>query len=415
MTERRLVPYEMVKPGFEAVYTGEKSDVAIEPDGWPRSRFTDDDGNVIEEWSVWTWRNDPAKWDDEIRRINAMQVRLGPLSDDVRQIRAHIGSLVSCEQGIPMTVDDLLAAIGRGSFLEPPLHNGCWCCGMWWECRGTQHGQAEAMAAIEQIMLGYLDGQAADALAARFPDAEGFVRRAFSWLPPAGELSRVQRLLLERMLLPFEFLTKRNEDYATVNHNCFEEGGRGPEIDREVAELAGLPEIAMAFKPEYRDRLETITDAAKRELYTICCHIAWGVHGLSDCHHATFRFVESWIHGIGTGKFRVEGRKSGAERERLARLFFGYALALDKWLLGRSMQFLLLDLGHMDLEVDPKDETQRVYANLGPDHDPVKEWLAACLWRSLSGLTIHKELHARAAEQGVSTREWMDAQLKGGG
>lgn len=53
-SKRLLVPHDMLSPGFEGVYTGEKSDEAIEPAGWPISRFTDDGGDVVEKWSVWT-------------------------------------------------------------------------------------------------------------------------------------------------------------------------------------------------------------------------------------------------------------------------------------------------------------------------------------------------------------------------
>jgi len=233
----------MVSPGFEAVYTGEKSDKPIKPQGWPIGRFTDEAGNVIEQWSVWTWRNDPAKWDEEIRCLNAIQKRLGALDNDTRQIRAHIGSLVLCESGIPMTIDDLLMVIGRGRFLDPPLHDGCWCGGMWWENRGTQHGQDKAMATIEQIILGYLAGKSAPELIQRFPDAEGFILRAYKWLPPIADLAEIQRLMLQRMLLPFEFFTGRNTDHGIVNHNCFEEGGRGLQLDGEISRLGGLPRI----------------------------------------------------------------------------------------------------------------------------------------------------------------------------
>jgi hypothetical protein len=100
----------MVSPGLEAVYTGETSAEAISARGWPISRFTDAQGRVYEKWSVWTWRGEPSQWDEEIRRTNAMQERLGPLDDNTRQIRAHNGSLVLCEPGVSVTIDDLASA-----------------------------------------------------------------------------------------------------------------------------------------------------------------------------------------------------------------------------------------------------------------------------------------------------------------
>ena len=147
---QKLVPYEFVAPGFEGVYTGERSSSPAEETEETEIitvRCTDDDGDVIVRWPVFTWTF-PGKekdWDDEIRHINRMQVELGPLDDDTRQIRAHIGSLVPCDSGMPVTVDELLGAFGRGKLSEPSFHNGCWCPGMWWQQRTTQPLQIESM------------------------------------------------------------------------------------------------------------------------------------------------------------------------------------------------------------------------------------------------------------------------------
>ncbi len=151
----------------------------------------------------------------------------------------------------------------------------------------------------------------------------------------------------------------------------------------------------------------------------LCCGLAHGLHTLSDCHHSTFRWIENWIHAIGTGKWDIPSRKIGTERERIGRLLFGYLLGLDKWLLDIPMQFLLLDLGHVDLGFDPKNEIVRVYAYLGDQKTPVKEWLAACLRHSLmyspGGLAWreqHKDLADCASQAGISVREWMASLLK---
>jgi hypothetical protein len=64
------------------------------------------------------------------------------------------------------------------------------------------------------------------------------------------------------------------------------------------------------------------------------------------------------------------------------------------------------------------------YAYLGEDRTPVMEWLAACLWYSLTYNPIfidsdykialgraHKGIVDRAESLGVSVREWMDSEL----
>lgn len=97
----------------------------------------------------------------------------------------------------------------------------------------------------------------------------------------------------------------------------------------------------------------------------------------------------------------------------MAELLFGYTLGLDKWLLGKSMQFLLMDLAYVNLGCDLKNEILRVYTYLGLERTATKEWLAACLWKNLSGagnprgLVIQKDIIDHAEKIGVSTREWM--------
>jgi len=406
--KNEFVPYAMVSPGSEAVYSGQKRETVTDD--------TDEHGHVIRRWSLWTWTGVELEWGREIQHINAMQQSLGPLDDETRRFRAHIASWAHCDSGFPVTVDELLTAIGRGKLDEEPFHNGCfWSAGT----KSTQPHQVESLRAIEEILRDYLAGKDVQDEVARFPYARGFIERAYQWLGPVDELSEVQRLLLQRVLLPFEFLTGRNPDQEAVHQTCFGEDGLGAQLDAQIAATAGLPRIHANYTREFKESLATISDPAKRELYKTCGALAHGLHGLSDCHHSTFRWTEGWIYATGTGKWDIPTRKRGAERERLGRLLFGYVLGLDQWLKGTPMQFLLLDLGYVDLGFDPKNEILRVYALLGEERTPVKEWLVACLWHlmysSLMRWDIHKELIERARQAGVSLREWMDTVLAAGG
>jgi len=186
--------------------------------------------------------------------------------------------------------------------------------------------------------------------------------------------------MLARMLLPFEFFTKRNRDDAAVSRNCFEPGGQGEQIDAEISRLAGLPKIYPNYRDEFKQALAGIEDPQKKELYRMCGYIAHGVRGLSDCHHSSFRYIEKYIHAIGTLTWEIPDRVRNQEGTRLGQTLFGYALGLDRWLQCIPHQFLLLDLGYADLGFNPANEVKRVYAYLGKDRTPVKEWLAACVW-----------------------------------
>ncbi|WP_406657478.1 hypothetical protein V7O62_02680 [Methanolobus sp. ZRKC2] len=331
-----------------------------------------------------------------------------------------------------MTVDELLNAIGRGKLDEPSFHNGCWCPGMWWKQRTTQPSHMESMRRIHTVLTGYLAAEGKEEFVKRYPYAEGFINRTYEWLGPVDKLTDVQKLMMKRMLLTIDFFTRNSytmnfpssddiEQQMAEGKDLFEDGGRGTSLDEEISKNAGLPKIYPWWAEEFKKSLDKIDDSQKRELYKTCAHIASGVYTLSDCHHNTFRYIEGWIHGIGTDKLSIQTRKSGTEKERLGHLLFGYVLGLDKWLLGIPMQLLLLDLGHIDLGFDPKNEILRVYAYLGEERTPVKEWLAACLWHNLmyspidanfpAGLVRHDNLLEDAGKAGISLREWMDSVL----
>jgi hypothetical protein len=434
----RLVPYNMVSPGFEAIYTGRKASSEGEKVEIITNVIADETGNEIRKWPVvsWTFPGEEKNWDEEIKHINRMQSKLGALDDSARQIRAHIASLVPCDSGFPVTVDELLNAIGRGKLDEPSFRNGCWCSGMWWQQKTTQPSHMESMRTIYTVLTGYLAGKPRESFIKEFPHAVGFISRTYDWLGPASELTEVHKLMMERMLLTIEYFSKTSDtvpysqfdDISKLQegerfvNELFGESGQGANLDIEISKKAGLPRIYPKWKPEYQENLESLKEPRKRDLYKTCCAIASGVHTLSDCHHSTFRYIESWIHGIGTGRLNIPTRRDGTERERLGRLLFGYVLGLDKWLLGLPMQFLLLDLGHIDLGFDPKNEILRVYAYLGQERTPVKEWLAACLWHNLmysymdannpAGLVRHKNLLERSAQTGISLREWIESAVE---
>ena len=429
------VPYTAISPGFEAMYTGKQATTDSDKVEIITTLTADDQGNEIRKWSMvpWTWPGQEQDWDEEIRYINDMQSKLGELDDATRQVRAHIASLVPCDSGFPVTVDEVLNAIGTGKLDEPSFHNGCWCAGMWWQQKTTQPLQNECMKTIHTVLKEYLAGKMGESLTREFPHAAEFISRTYTWLGPVSMLRDYQKLMIKRILQTIDFFTKsdyteslfsdvselrRQEELAK---DLFEEDGQGVRLDMMIAEDANLPKIYPRWKPEYQETVDALEDKEKRALYETCCAIASGVYTLSDCHHNTFRYIESWIHGIGTGQLLIPTRKPGTEKERLGRLLFGYVLGLDKWLMDIPMPFLLLDLGYLDLGFDPKNEILRVYAYLGEDRTPVKEWLAACLWHTLfystiggnpGGLVRHKDLLERAAAAGVSVREWMDLALK---
>ena len=63
--KRRLAPYDMAAPGWEAVYTSEESSSPTDTTG--------DNGNVTKKWCVWQASEDPEDWNDDRKYISNMQ------------------------------------------------------------------------------------------------------------------------------------------------------------------------------------------------------------------------------------------------------------------------------------------------------------------------------------------------------
>ena len=252
--KKSLVTYEMVTAGFEAIYTGKKAQSQGERIDIITTLTSDEAGNEIRKWPVvpWTWPGKEGDWDEEIKYINNMQGKLGVLDSSHRQIRAHIASLVPCDSGLPVTVDELLNAIGQGKLGEPSFRNGCWCSGMWWEQKTTQPFHMKSMRTIYTILKGYLAGKGREVFIKKFSGGESFINRTYEWLGPVEGLTEVQKLMMKRMFLTIDFFTKssdavssfqfsdvsRRQEAELLVKDIFQEGGRGADLDVKISKKA---------------------------------------------------------------------------------------------------------------------------------------------------------------------------------
>jgi hypothetical protein len=320
-----LVPYDQVSPGFEAAYTGETSSTPVQENQMVSTLYSDEDGNLISQWCTipWTFPDKEAgwkevEWDDTVKRLCNMQDKLGPLTDDIRRLRAHITSLIPCDSGLPVTADELLFAIARGELEQSSFKNGCLCSGPGCQLKTSQPRQNESIRTIHAVLNAYLAGEPRENALKAHPEAAGFINRSYKWLGAVSGLNKLQRKMLDRVLLTTELLTRANctavdtqssldeselQEMEALGKDGFtDENGRGPRLDAEIVELAGLPKIPSldpaTYETAYQEALDTLKDEQKQELYKTCCSIASGVYSVCDCNHNTFRYIENWIHGI---------------------------------------------------------------------------------------------------------------------
>ena len=187
-----LADADTVPIGFERVYTGQTDLSSVDTSDTDLHYAADADGNVTMQYSLWGFAYlTEDTWTDEICAINRMQVALGPLDTAARRIRAHIASLVPCDNGFPVTVDEMLNAIGTGQLLSPAFHPGCWLSS---GTRSTQPRQVESMRVIEAVLEGYLAGQSSEDAITQWPYATGFIQRAYTWLGPVAFSTAVSAL-----------------------------------------------------------------------------------------------------------------------------------------------------------------------------------------------------------------------------
>ena len=104
-----LMAYPYVPPGFEMVLSEEDGATTLSP------------GSGGGCWGLWlnaSLSDDPASWDDEVGRLNQLQVTLPALSDDQRLVRAHMAELCRYHPLFPGSVERIIRNVGAGKLLD---------------------------------------------------------------------------------------------------------------------------------------------------------------------------------------------------------------------------------------------------------------------------------------------------------
>lgn len=340
----KLFPYEYVPAGFEIVIDlGSGAEYGHQGEISPNSK-----GGIWSHWWNISLSDNPETWDDEVKAINKIQTGLGNLADEHRLIRAHIAEFCRFHPFFPQSIDILCEEIGTGQFTRP-VRFGCEGRGLL-ESLGKQNPQT-------------LDDQRKESLTEHLRALTKWLKQSplenatdckvsgFLGQPTCSKISFVERLVA--------IINPDDPSIVAIRKLCREQCLKTH--GETVVNTPGRPFNCFRCEQSGRDLPNCPS----------CCHIM---------------FLNSAI--ICTGVFGEE-RPLGKEKELFEQYGFvqenilAYAATLNSWLIGKSTESVKwpLDRGYVTgdraLQI-----TQGVYESLGKK-DEVKEWLAACLLKTL--------------------------------
>ncbi|UCH42934.1 MAG: hypothetical protein JSW16_09050 [Dehalococcoidales bacterium] len=339
-----LFSYRYVPPGFEIVidlgsgaehgHTGE----IVSP------------GSKGGIWNLWfniTLSDNPEAWDDEVHAINKMQANLDTLTDDHRLIRAQMAEFCRVHALFPQSIDILCNEIGSARF-STPLRLGC-------EGRNLL------------VALGYEDARA---LSDQRRETLAEYRHSLSrWLTQSSKENAIDFRI-------YGFLGQ-----PTDNKLSF--------IDKLVSQIDPEEPSALTLKELCHQQCvdtqgEAALDTPDRPFNCFKCE--GSANEIPECPCSYVMFLNAAL--VCTGTFG-ETRQLG-ERFRLYELYafvqqniLTYAAAINSWLRESTSEEFEWPEGRLYVtSSDSLQIAQKVRSSLGKK-DEVKEWLAACLLKTI--------------------------------
>jgi hypothetical protein len=326
----KLMTYEHVPVGFEIVI--DNSDVEM--------------GKIWNLWHNTKLTDDPESWDSEINLVNKMQGKLGELTLDQRLIRAQMAEFCRVHPLFPQSIDILCKEIGASRFCSP-VKVGC-------EGRDLldslgyhdqsslnkqlREGLAEHVKSIEKWLE---KGQAETATEAK----------VFGFL---GQLNHNKVASVEKLIR----IVNSGEPSASSFRKLTEDVCRetqGDSVDLACERYRGRPFNCFECLP---------TDASTTKCQ--CCYSM---------------FLNACLLCVGT---------SGEKRSMLDEFrhfteenILVYSFAINSWLNKTPMKHATWPENMCYVSKDSALKTaENIHSSLGKG-DAVKEWLAACLLKTI--------------------------------
>ena len=319
----KLVVYESVPLGFEVVINN--TDVEM--------------GKIWNLWHNVKLTDDPESWDSEIHLINKMQGRLGKLTVDQRLIRAQMAEFCRVCPLFPRSIDIICEEIGTGCFSKP-AKIGC-----------------EGRDLLDS--LGYYD---------------------------RASLKEQQKEILSEYARSLRKWLRQEQLKTSTEFKVF--GFLGQLTDSKLSLAEKLVHIADSDEPSVSSLMRLTEDACKdrhkdfqilgRPLNCFECLPNQG--GVPKCQCCYSMLLDSGLLCAGTdGEMRLmvdEFRRFTEEN------ILTYSAAINSWLRGAHPKPVTMPKEARYIKDNGLEIAEKVHAFLG-EKDEAKEWLAACLLKTV--------------------------------
>ena len=334
----KLFPYEDVPPGFEIVIDlGSGAEHGHQGEIVPGSK-----GGI---WNLWwniTLSDNPQTWDDEVKAINKMQTRLSNLTDDHRLIRAQMAEFCRFHPLFPQSIDILCEEIGTGHFSRP-VRMGC-------EGRGLLE------------TLGYHTSESRDNQQAE--TLRAYATSLHRWLEQSSPRGPTDSMVSGFLGQPTDNKTSFVEKLVST-------------INPEEPSIVAIRELCR--QQCIKTYGETVVNTLARPFNCFKCEQSG--REIPNCQCCCYvMLLNSAI--ICTGTFGEE-RQLFEQYSFVQENILAYAAAINSWLKDASAESVPLPQdGQFVTSAGSLQIARNVHSSLGIKNQ-VKEWLAACLLKTV--------------------------------
>ena len=334
----KLFPYEYVPPGFEIVIDlGSGAEHGHQGEIVPGSK-----GGI---WNLWwniTLSDNPQTWDDEVMAINKMQEHLGKLTDNYRLIRAQMAEFCRFHPLFPQSIDILCEEIGTGHFSRP-VRMGCEGRGLL-ETLGKQNSQT-------------LDDQRRESLT-------GHLQALNKWLKQSPQEDATDSMVFGFLGQPTDNKTSFVEKLVST-------------INPEEPSIVAIRELCR--QQCIKTYGETVVNTLARPFNCFKCEQSG--REIPNCQCCCYvMLLNSAI--ICTGTFGEE-RQLFEQYSFVQENILAYAAAINSWLKGTSPESVQWPQDRQYVTSDSSLQIARNIRSALGKKNQVKEWLAACLLKTV--------------------------------